>query len=420
MGNQPTTGRYRFVIGALILWANFAAGTSFLAISPLLPLIEKDYGIGHAIGGLLMGSVLIILAAFGLPGGIIVGRLGLWRTYTISYFMMGLLSLAALSPSFEGLLALRIAFGLGMAAMLPATGALVMQWFRPKELPVITSLTMAAVSLGMVVSAASSAPLAEVVGWERVLGIFGALGLAGAAAWIAWGRTSSAPGQPVVAIDWGEIKAVLRNRTILLLGLADASCFSMYMALSSWLPTYYHESRGMSLTEAGFIISLLPFMGIVAVLLGGFLTLAVRSRHLFFIVPGAVAASAGLATFLVDNTTAIYISVTILGLGAWIYLPTLMTIPMQLPGMKPERLAIVWGWMMVAPGIGGFISPLVVWGYGGRAGQLHPGIRAILGAGLVPGGGGLHAAQSHPIHGPRARSGGARPDTGARGHPLAK
>ena len=406
MGNQPTTGKYRFVIGALILWANFAAGTSFLSISPLLPLIETDYGIGHATGGLLMGSVLIIVAAFGLPGGIIVGRLGLWRTYAISYLMMGLLSLAALSPSFEGLLVLRIAFGLGMAAMFPATGALVMQWFRPKELPVITSLSMAAVSLGMVVSAAGSAPLAEVVGWERVLGIFGSLGLFGAAAWVAWGRTSSAPGQPVAAIDWGEIKAVLRNRTILLLGLADASCFSMYMALSSWLPTYYHESRGMTLTEAGFVISLLPLMGIVALLLGGFLTLAVRSRELFFIVPGAVAASAGLATFLVDNTTAIYISVTVLGLGAWMYVPTLMTIPMQLPRMTPERLAIVWGWMMVAPSIGGFISPLVVGGMADELDSFIPGfvLFSVLAWFLVAAGFMLPKAIQHtdPALGPAA------------------
>ena len=406
MGNQPTTGKYRFVIGALILWANFAAGTSFLAISPLLPLIETDYGIGHATGGLLMGSVLIIVAAFGLPGGIIVGRLGLWRTYAISYLMMGLLSLAALSPSFEGLLVLRIAFGLGMAAMFPATGALVMQWFRTKELPVITSLSMAAVSLGMVVSAAGSAPLAEVVGWERGLGIFGSLGLFGAAAWVAWGRTSSAPGQPVAAIDWGQIKAVLRNRTILLLGLADASCFSMYMALSSWLPTYYHESRGMSLTEAGFVISLLPLMGIVALLLGGFLTLAVRSRELFFIVPGAVAASAGLATFLVDNTTAIYISVTVLGLGAWMYVPTLMTIPMQLPRMTPERLAIVWGWMMVAPSIGGFISPLIVGGMADELDSFIPGfvLFSVLAWFLVAAGFMLPKAIQHtdPALGPAA------------------
>ena len=64
MGDQPNTGNYRFVIGGLILWANFAAGTSFQAMSPLLPLIERDYGIGHATGGLLMGSVLIIVAAW--------------------------------------------------------------------------------------------------------------------------------------------------------------------------------------------------------------------------------------------------------------------------------------------------------------------------------------------------------------------
>ena len=360
MADQPSAGNYRFVIGGLVLWANFAAGTSFQAIAPLLPLIERDYEIGHATGGLLMGSVLFMLAAFGIPGGVIVGRLGLWRAYTISYFMMGLLTLAALSPSFAGLFALRIVFGLGMAAMFPATGALAMQWFRPRELPVVISLGMAAASLGMVVSAASSAPLADVVGWERDIGIFGSLGLAGALAWLVWGRSGPVEQQQPPRVSWTEVKSVLRNRTVLLLGAADASCFSMYMALSSWLPTYYNESRGKSLTEAGFIVSLLPFMGVVAVLLGGVLPLAIRPRQLFFIVPGVVAALAGLATYLVDNTVAIYASVIVLGLGAWMYVPTLMTLPMELPGMTPQRLAIVWGWLMMAPGMGGFISPLAV------------------------------------------------------------
>ena len=364
---------YRFVIGGLALWAHFATGVSFQAVSPILPLITEDYGIGYAMGGLLVGVVFFVFGAFGIPAGIIVGRLGLWRTYTAGWFMLAAMTLAALSPNFEGLLTLRIVYGLGAAMLFPATGPLVMQWFRPRELPVITSLSIACVALGMVVSASSTAPLADVLGWQRVLGIYGGLGAAGAVAWLIWGRVREGTERVTAPLKWGEIGAVLRNRTILLLGAADASCFSMYIALSGWLPTYYSQTRGMSLNEAGFIAGLLPFMGIFAVLLGGFLTLKIRSKRLFLIVPGIMAAMGGLGSFLLEETWAIYVAVMVLGLGAWMYVPTLLTIPMGLPGMTPQRIAIAWGWLATAPGLPGFVSPLVVGAIKDSFGTFVPG-----------------------------------------------
>ncbi len=355
------------------MWAHFAAGASFQNISPILPLITEEYGISHTTASLLMGVVMIISGAFGLPAGIIVGRLGLWRTYTAGWFMMGLLTLAALSPGFEGLLALRIAYGLGMAVMMPATGPLIMQWFRPKELPIITSVNVAVMSLGIVVSVSTAAPLSGIISWEKVLGLFGGIGLAGAFAWLLWGKAKEGVGDMAASFTWEEVRAVLRNRTILLLGLADASCFSMYIALSGWLPTFYNETRGMSLTEAGFIVGLLPFTGIFAVLLGGFLPLKMRSRRTFFIVPGVLAGVGALGSFLIDNTAITYASVTILGLGSWLYIPTLLTLPMELPEMTPKRVALAWGWIMTASGIGTFASPLVVGAMRDSLGTFVPG-----------------------------------------------
>ena len=286
---------------------------------------------------------MIVMAALGLPGGIIVVKLGLRNTFAAGWFMMGLLTLSALSPNFHALLALRIAYGAGLAIMMPATGSLLMQWFRPKELPLITGLNLASMSLGMVLSLATAAPLADALGWQKALGVFGGVGLAGACAWVFFGRVNGGAGNVASALTKSEIWAVLRNRTVLLLGAADTACFSMYIALSGWLPTYYNEARGMSLTEAGFIISLLPFMGIFAVLLGGILPLKLGARRVFFIVPGVMAGLGALGSFLVEDTSIIYISVVVLGLGAWLYVPILLTLPMGLPGMTPQRVAITWG-----------------------------------------------------------------------------
>ena len=355
------------------MWARLAFGLSFVALSPILPLITEDYGISHAMAGFLVAVVFIIGAAFGLPGGVIVGRLGLRRTYTLSLFMMGSMTLMFLSPGFYGLLALRIVYSLGAALLTPATGHLVMQWFRSRELPIITGLTLASTSIGFVISLATAALLADILGWQRVLGLFGAVGLAAAFAWLIWGKAQEGMGDIRPPVPWQDIRSILRNRTIWLICTADAAVFMQYFALSSWLPTFYNESRGMSLTQAGFIISLLPFMGIFAVLLGGFLPSQIGSKRLFLIVPGAMAGLGGLGSYLISDTTLTYVAVMILGLGTWLCIPTILTLPMEMRGMTPERTALYWGWLATVSGIGMFTAPLVVGAMRDSMGTFVPG-----------------------------------------------
>ena len=193
---ETTTGvsSYRFVIAGLILWGHLATGASLPVVSPILPIISDDYGINHSSASLLVSAWTVSFAIFCIPASILVGRIGVWRTYTISWILTGLPTLAVFSPSFEGLLVLRVASGVGAAMMVPATGPLLMQWFRPREIPIMTSLNMAIASLGLVVSTSVAAPLEKVMDWELVVGLFGASGLAVAFGWMLWGKTHEGVG----------------------------------------------------------------------------------------------------------------------------------------------------------------------------------------------------------------------------------
>ena len=262
--------RYRFVIAVLILAAHFSIGLNFFVISPLLPLIVDDYGINRATASLLIVLALLIHAGFGLPGGVIVVRFGLKRIYTVSWFLIGTLVLSAVAPNFLTLLVLRLAYGVGFGLIIPATGPLLMQWFRPKEVTVMNALFIAALSLGVALSVSTAAPLASAMGWQNVLGLFGGIGLLGALAWSFLGKTQANVQIASAAISLTDVWSILRDRTILLLVAADALVFMQYTTLTSWLPTFYNETRGMSLTQAGFVTGLLPFVGVFATLVGGF------------------------------------------------------------------------------------------------------------------------------------------------------
>lgn len=344
----------------MIVFAFFSVGLNFFVVAPLLPVIIYDLEISRATASLLISLALLVHAFFGLPGGILAARFGLKRMYFLTWFLIGLSVFSAVAPNFGTLLVLRLAYGIGFGAIIPATGPLLMQWFPPKEITIMNGLNIASMTLGIALSVSVAVPLANAMGWENALGVFGGIALTGAVAWAIFGRDRSDIRPSGPGISRTEVLGVLRNRTILLLVAADALVWMQYTALTTWLPAFYNEVRGMSLTQSGFVTGVLPFVGIFAVLVGGFLPLRISSRKPFFIIPGILLVLGGFGSFLVGGTTGILVAVVLLGVGTWSYTPTLLTLPMELPGMTPDKVAVVWGTFVTVSGVGMFISPITV------------------------------------------------------------
>ena len=160
--------RYRLVIAGLVMLAHFSVGLNVFSISPLLGDVISDYGVNRSAAGLLISLTMLVLAGFGLPGGVIVTRIGLKRSYTLGWWLVSLTALSFLAPNYFSLLALRLSFGLGFALVLITTGPLLLQWFRPKEVLVMNGLNTAGLSLGIALSVALASPLAGGRGWARV------------------------------------------------------------------------------------------------------------------------------------------------------------------------------------------------------------------------------------------------------------
>jgi cyanate permease len=383
---QRVTGRalprspYRFVIAGLLLAAHLAVGLNAFVVAPLFPLIIDEYEIRRATASLLVALPLLVTAGFGLPGGVIIARLGVRKSTLAGWCLVALLALAAVVPNFATLLLSRLAFGAGVAFLLTASGPLLMRWFGPKELLVMNGLDTAALSLGIALSVTTAAPLAEALGWQNTLAVFGTAGVIGAVAWVVLGRTPDDGSHKAPMVSRKELWAVLSKRWVILLVAADAGVLTQYTALSSWLPTFYNEVRGISLARAGFVTGLLPFVGVFGVLAGGILATRTRSKSVFFTVPGVLVVVGGIGTFISGNMPAIYASVIILGIGSWLYVPTILSLPMEMPGMTPERVAIVWGTYLTASGFGMFLAPLLVGALRDTTGSFLPGFTACAAA----------------------------------------
>ena len=319
--------KYRFVIATLLLAGHLSVGLNVFTVSPILPLVIDEYQISRAAASLLVALPLLVAAALGLPSGMLIARVGIRRSFVIGWAAIGLLSLSGLAPNFVILVLLRSVIGLGFAFVLTASGPLLMQWFPTKEITVMNALTTAALSLGIAISVATAAPLSDFMDWQTALTVFALPGVAGLIAWMILGRESDGVPMSDQGITLREVGGVLRNRPVVLLLAADAGILVQYTAFTGWLPTFYNENRGISLSQAGFITGMLPLVGVFAVLVGGAVALRVRSPKVLFAASGVMAGLGGLGAFLFTEPELIYPAVIIMGMGSWLYVPTLLTLP---------------------------------------------------------------------------------------------
>lgn len=377
--------RYRFVIGGLLLCLNFAVGMNFFAVSPLLPLIVEEYGVSRGLASLLIGLVPLAQAALSIPGGLLGAKIRLKPLVAACWFASAGLILTPLASDFGALVALRLMFGIGLAVLMPATGIILMQWFPRRELPLVNGVMMVSGSLGVTLALFTQAPLAKAVGWQGALMLPGAVMLAGAVLWVALGRTAEVTRQPArPAVSVRQMLTTLRARVTLLIALGNAGPGALYVAQMAWLPTYFHESLGMSLSKAGLLTGLMPFSGMFWMFLGGLLPLLFARRRPFLLAPGVTIVFAGLSTFLAGDTLFLYPALLALSFSASFFLPTLATLPMELPDATPARVVMMLAGSMTVGGFFTFVSPLTVGLLADATGSYAPGFAlwAVAGLGL--------------------------------------
>ena len=370
---DPTNSPYRYVIAGLAFLLNASFGLSFFVIGPVAPYIIDDYNISYTETGLLTGLTVLAQTTLAIPGSMLVGRIPLKGLIAAGWLLSAAPALTLVAFDYSILLATRLIFGASFAILLPAMGPLLMYWFRPRELPLINGLCLAVTTLGMSFSTFVAAPLSEAIGWKEALSVFGFVNLAGAVVWLFLGRVGQSAKAPVRGLSLGHAWRVMKSKTALLLAAADAGPLAQYTALVAWLPAFYFEVHDVSLNQAGTMLSLLPLAGFVTLVAVGLLTMKVQRRRPFLLVPGIMVGFAGFGSFLLADSSLVYVPLLLLGVASWLYVPILMTIPMEVPRMPPEQVSLMWGAIMTVGGTLTFISPLAVGALTDLTGSYLPG-----------------------------------------------
>ena len=364
---------YRWVMATMFLVGRLTLGFNLFGIAPVLPLATADYGISSVAAGFLVSLPMLLAAGFGIPGGMLVARIGVKRAQLIAWLAIAVLSLSFVAPNYVVMLLLRLAYGLGLAMMVTSTGPLLMGWFSRREVLVMNSLATAGTSLGVAIAVATAAPLAGLTDWKTVMSMFGAVGVVGAVVWAVVGRDAPLQDLRPAPITLHQTVRVLRNRTVILLVLTDAGALFQYTGLTGWLPTFFNDVRGLSLAGAGLVTGMLPFVGVFAVLAGGLAPLRFDSPRAIFIIAGVATVSGGLGSYLIPTLPGIYGAAIVLGFGSWFYVPMMLTLPLRMPDMTPQGLAVIYGTLITFSGASMFIAPVLVGAVRDVSGSFLPG-----------------------------------------------
>jgi MFS transporter, CP family, cyanate transporter len=323
---------------AALFLAALVLRPQLVGIGPLLPEIQDDLGISHAVAGLLATIPVLCMGLFALPARHLTGRIGSRLGVFAAVALVGVFGLVrAAAPGAAALILLTFPIGIGMGlagAMLPVV---VKERFADRA-GFATGVYTSGITLGAAAAAALAVPLSILAGsWRAPLAVFGAASTILAVAWIALTRKerSRPRTDPPVRLP-------LRSGVAWHLVAAFFLMSSVFYGLNAWLPDVYVD-RGWSESSAGALLAVLNTITIPT----GFAVAWVadhwgrRKRWL------TVAATLQLVAILgvIAIPSAAWAWAALLGLAIGPLFPLTMTLPLD-AARRPAEVAAIAAMML--------------------------------------------------------------------------
>jgi CP family cyanate transporter-like MFS transporter len=324
-----------------------------VGVGPLIPAIQSDLGISHAVAGLLGTIPILCMGLFAPPAPFVSGRLGSRLALAASLALIGVAGLArGVVPGAALLIVLTFPVGIGMGV----AGALLPVWVKERfaDRPAFsTGVYATAISAGAAISSASAVPLADVLGgWRAPLLLFSGVTLGLAALWL-W-VTRDEPRH--VRTRERPLRLPLRSALAWRLVASFFLVSSIFYGLSNWLPDAYTE-RGWSESSAGALVAVVTGVSIPCAFAVGWLADRVGSRRAWLCGTASLQLAGVLGVVLVPSGG--FGWAVVLGAAMGPLFPLTLTLPLDV-GRRPEEVAAFAGMML---GVGytlSSFSPLVL------------------------------------------------------------
>ncbi|MFN2629589.1 MAG: CynX/NimT family MFS transporter [Gaiellaceae bacterium] len=363
------------LLAALFLVA-VALRPQLVGVGPLLPSIERDLGVSHAVAGLLGTIPVLSMGLFAPPAPFLSGRIGSRFAIAAAMSLIGAFGIArGLVPGAAAVVLLTVPIGIGMGlagAMLPVA---VKERFADRP-GFATGVYTTGITIGSAVAAAVAVPLAhEAGGWRTPLLSFGAVSAALGALWL-W-LTRSEPRH--ARTDVRPLRLPLRNGLAWQLVAAFFLMSFVFYGLNSWLPDVYVE-RGWSQSSAGALLAVLNTVTIPCGFLGAWAADHWGTRRRWLGGAAALQLAGLLGVVLLPGAG--WLWAVLIGIAIGPLFPLTLTLPLD-AAARPAEVAALAGMML---GLGYTLSassPLLLGAVRDLSGGFDTVLWLLAGAGAV-------------------------------------
>jgi len=283
--------RIRYLLIMLIFVVSAVVYIDRSNISIAGTYLAQDYQISKIQLGWVFSAFLLGYAAFQIPAGWVVGKLGPRRTMTFGLIWWSALSVctALVPPTMSGalwvLIAVRFILGLGEAVAYPSANQFIAAWFPSHERGKANGWVFGGVGFG----SGTAPPLVAFIiynwGWHSVFYVSAGIGLVIAAIWYKVARDTPAEHPKVTAEERAHIMADMPLKvegvmpavpwsriftSVDVWGATIAYIAFCYVAFifHTWFFIYLKDGRGLDLKSSA-LFGTLPFIAMVVGSLGG-------------------------------------------------------------------------------------------------------------------------------------------------------
>lgn len=344
----------RTIVFALVpvMFAFFAMGFVDM-VGIATNYVKVDFGLTDSVANLFPSMVFLWFLIFSVPTGLLMNKIGRRKTVVLSL----LVTLLAMLTPFLGynmpVMLLSFALlGIGNTIMQVSLNPLVTNIVSGKQLT-------SCLTLGQFFKAIASFIAPLIAGWAAVrfgnwrllYPLFAAISLI-PLLWLYFTSIEEMPSEKNTSTI-GKCFALLGNHAILLLFIGILVHVGIDVGLNLTSPKILMERLDMSLTDAGYVISIYFLSRTVGCFLGAFILSKIAAKKVFLTSVAALLLGI-IGLFFSRELFPIYVSVALLGIGNSNIFPMIFSRAMQI---LPERNNEVSGLMIMGVS-GGAIFPL--------------------------------------------------------------
>lgn len=328
---KQTTSKYVAILTIALLAFNLRTAVS--SISPVVTFIQKEIPLPIVTIGLIGIAAPLSFALASSISYQPTRRFGVEKTLLITIAMIisghALRALAWDSTSlFAGSLLSLLGMGIGNV-LLPV---MVRKYF-PNRVGLVSSFYITLTSISATLGSFVAVPVAEALGWRFSLGQWAIFSVFAAIPLLAlWGN--STPEKKTENTD-GK-KAIWRSPTAwAIAGMQSMTSVFGYVSFA-WLPLLLLEHNGVSVAQAGLLLSLFAIMGLPPSLLVPMLASKYKSSHTIITVFSGAMGVAGTLGILFGGNQLLWVFVVLAGFG-----PSMFPLALTLFNLRSRKRSTV-------------------------------------------------------------------------------